>query len=586
MKRLASLCAVAALGTALVACGKKDETPAAAEAVAESSILTYVPADTPYVFASLAPMPKAYIDKLATISESGAEFATSVMDNVVTALGEAEDTEELSAKAAILEIGMQFLDPKKIEEFGFSTTSSSVIYGNGLLPVVRVELDQSGKFLPRFRELAEEQSWELEDAKAGDVSYVKAALGEEAAILVAEADGMGVVALMPSELDSASIGLLLGDQKPSSSLADVDKLTALSDKYDLIAQGVGYLDLQQLTTTFIDGPSNALDTAILEMAGSSPAEGLDDVCKAEIKSLAGVMPRVALGYQSISADRMDLLAVAEMREDIAAALMPVAASVPGMTSDTDAMMKFGFGLDLKGLRGFVEDKMTALANDPYECAALDGMNNAAVQMVQSINQPVPPLVYNFKGFFVELDSLDGIDLASPSVPESIDASAVLAFDNVEGLIAMGQMMLPPLGMMELAADGEPVQVPQEMLTGYAGEVFAAMTENTLALSSGSGASGNAKSLASTTDGADPALMVVSIDLAKYMGLINDIQASVMESEFGAEEESNSEEAEAMRSLNDAQREFMDAYIELFDRETLIIKPTNNGIEMTTVLTLQ
>ena len=256
-----------------------------------------------------------------------------------------------------------------------------------------------------------------------------------------------------------------------------------------------------------------------------------------------------------------------------------------MTAESEAMMKFGLGLDLKGLRGFVEAKMTALANDPYECAALDGMNMAAVQMVQSINQPVPPLVYNFKGFFVELDNLDGIDLESPSVPESIDANAVLAFDNVEGLIAMGQMMLPPLGMMELAADGEPVQIPQEMLTGYAGEVFAAMTENTLALSSGKGASGNAKSLASATDGADPALMVMSVDLAGYMTLMGDIQESALE-DLDDIEGMDEDQAEALKSMTDAQQALTDAYAEVFDREVVVIKPTSNGIEVPITVTFR
>ncbi|MEN7344027.1 MAG: hypothetical protein AAAFM81_13835, partial [Pseudomonadota bacterium] len=531
MKRLVSLCAVAALGTALVACGKKDETPAAAEAVAESSILTYVPADTPYVFASLAPLPKGYLDKLAPLNNQVADSMSGMLEGVSAAIEQDAGDEDAEGAALMLRVAQVVMDvvkPETMKEFGFSMTSSSVIYGNGLLPVMRVELDQPEKFMPRFRALAEEESWALEDATAGDISYVKASLGEEAAILVAEADGMAVLTLVPSVFEGDTIGVLLGNEKPATSLADVDTLTALADKYALIPQGVGYLDLQQIASTFIDGPSGAVDTAIFALGGESPAAGLDDVCKAEIKSLVGVMPRLALGYQSISADRMDLLTVAELRDDIAAALQPVAGSVPGMTSDSDAMMKFGLGLDLKGMRGFVEDKMTAVADNPYECAALDGMNMAAVQMVQSINQPVPPLVYNFKGFFVELDNLDGINLESPSVPESIDANAVLAFDNVEGLIAMGQMMLPPLGMMELAADGEPVQIPQEMLTGYAGEVFAAMTENTLALSSGKGASGNAKSLASSTDGADPALMVMSVDLAGYMTLMGDIQESAFE----------------------------------------------------------
>ncbi|MFK8052841.1 MAG: hypothetical protein AB8F65_07680 [Woeseiaceae bacterium] len=579
MKKLLPISALLAATLLAVGCGKKDSPADVADAPG-TDLLAYVPADTPYVFASLSPMPKDYLKKMEPFQQQAGEMMTAMMEGVTASTGDNPD-ENSQAIVEFVSFIYEFIQPERMKEFGLDLNSTSAIYGHGVLPVLRSTLADADKFMPRLKELAKEREFELVAGKAGGIDYERIEINEEIAIVTAVSDDMLVIALAPSTFSDDNLAVLLGDSKPASSLKDAGTLTALATKYNYIPQGMGYFNLEQLAATFLDGPSG-LDKALMELVGENPAANIDATCKAEYKSIAAVMPRIAMGYTAVSGKEMSLLPVFEMREDIATALVPVASSVPGLTTESDALMKFGFGVNLKGLREFIESKVASIVEDPYQCAELANLNMSAMQMVESLNQPLPPIVYNFKGIAFELDNLHGIDLTNPSVPDSIDASLMLAFDNVEGLVQMGQMFVPPLAMMELSADGESVQIPQELLTGYNGEAFVAMSENLLSVASGKGASSKVASMVKTTDAGEPVLMAMSFDMAAYMTMINDVQKSAMDKIEAAEGDADADVVKLLEANDD----MMKLYAEVFDREDVAIKPTANGLEMPVRITFQ
>lgn len=578
MKKLFPIALIASAALLIVACGKKD-TPSGAVG---GDLLTYVPADTPYVFASLSPMPKSLIKKMEPFNQKAGEMMTGMMAGLEESMGDS-DAEDGAAKSAFEFIGFiyEFMKPETMKEFGLSMESTSVIYGHGVLPVLRVSLADPDKFAPRMKQLAEERELTLIPGKAGDIAYDKIEINEDVGVLVAVADGMLIITVAPTEFSTENVATLLGDTKPAQTLAAAGTLSKLAEKYAYVSQGMGYFDFEKLSATFLDGPSG-LDEALFAMTDENPMDNISAVCKAEYKSLVGIMPRIAMGYTDVSGDEMNILPVFELREDIAAAMIPIASSVPGMATDTGALMKFGFGLNLKGVRSFIEDKVAGVTENPYECAELANLNMSAMQMVQSLQQPIPPIAYNFKGVVFELNNLDGIDVTNPQVPESIDASVMLAFDNVEGLVQMGQMFVPTLGMLEIGADGSAVQIPQELLTGYNGATFVAMTDNLLAIASGKGASGKAEKMVTAKDGGEPLLMAMSFDLAGYMGLMADVQKSALEQI----ETPDDENAEPLAGFMDANNDMMELYAEVFDRENVQIKPTTNGIEMPVNITFK
>ena len=569
----------------LAACGKKETK--SVEKAAESALLDYVPADTPYVYAALAPASDDVADKMEELTDGIIPALKGQIDVVIEGLrAQAEPDSEQGIK--ILEVFSKRLTPDIAKTFGFSRKDTAVFYGNGLLPVARITLTDPARFDAELDAIAEEIGAERTVTSIGGSDFDNIPLGQAGSVLIGQQDGMVVVAIAPAGLDDAAIAELVGADKPAQSIADGGALTALAGKYDFVPQGLGFIDLEAIASVFLDGPSG-LDAKLLAATGAELPQ-FSDVCLAEYRGLSQVVPRLALGYQRIEVSGMDMLPVMELRSDIAAALQPVAGNVPGLNTPGEGMMKFALALDLKALRDFVEAQAEKIMANPYECPELGTINMGAMQAQQALQQPLPPIAYNFRGLVLDVNSIEGVDFENPGMPENLDLSMLLAFDNVSALLQMGQMMLPPLAAIEIAPDGEPIAIPQEMLQGYPSEVFAAMSDNLLAFSTGPGSEDRAAEMVAADTEGDSAVLAMSVDMAAYMGFMTDIQNSVMEdiaAEAGQSEDEEAQQAarivEASMASNKAMQE---AYGKVIDRETVHIRITENGFELPTVITLK
>ena len=585
MKKFLALTALAVM-LSVAACGKKKDADVA-KAAAASPLLAYVPADAPYVYGALAPTPDDVADKLEPLFDAAMPALKSQLEVAMEAVrAEAEPGSEQLIR--IMEAVTRRLTPDIGKTFGFSRKDTVVFYGNGLLPVARATLTDPDRFEAELTAIAAEIEVERIEATVGDVRYERIPLGDGASLLIGREGNQLVVAIAPSNLDESSIGELVGATKPAQSIVDGGALKALAAKYGYLPQGMGFIDIEAIAGVFLDGPTG-LDAKFIEATGGETPE-LSDECRSEIRSLTTVVPRLALGYQRLDTDAFQMLPVMELRDDIAKGLQPVAGNVPGLNTPGDGLMKFALALDLKALRTFVEGRVDSIMASPFQCPELGQLNLAAQQAQQGLQQPLPPIAYNFKGLVLDIENVEGIDFENPGMPEDLDLSMLLAFDNVSALLQMGQMMLPPLAQMEISPDGEAVAVPKELLQGYPSEVWAAMTSNLLAFSTGAGSESRAASMVAAEADGDPAVMAMSIDMAAYMGFMADIQESVM-SEVAAES-ADSEDDDAARAARmleasmESNKAMQTAYGKVFDRETMHIRITPNGFELPTTITLK
>ena len=69
------------------------------------------------------------------------------------------------------------------------------------------------------------------------------------------------------------------------------------------------------------------------------------------------------------------------------------------------------------------------------------------------------------------------------LPESIDASVLIAIENADALL----MMAPQIADLNPQSDVKPVKLELEAIASFAEEVYAAMSPNALAIAMGSGA---------------------------------------------------------------------------------------------------
>ena len=128
-------------------------------------------------------------------------------------------------------------------------------------------------------------------------------------------------------------------------------------------------------------------------------------------------------------------------------------------------------------------KVAALEEDPWECEHLSDLQDGLfAARDQALAQPVPPVLYDFHGFLAVVEDMQGFDLARKQAPESIDASFLLAIDNAQGLLAMGQAMLPQLAEMNIEPDGKAHRFELPETGAEAETAWVALSESAIALS--------------------------------------------------------------------------------------------------------
>ena len=117
MKRFLGLTALAVM-LSLSACGGKDEA-ASVEKAAESALLEYVPADSPYVYGALEPSPDDVADKLETLIDAVMPAFKAQLDVVSEGLAMAEfvgvDEREFYQRYTKRKMGKWTLDEVKYQ---------------------------------------------------------------------------------------------------------------------------------------------------------------------------------------------------------------------------------------------------------------------------------------------------------------------------------------------------------------------------------------------------------------------------------------------------------------------------------------
>ena len=559
----------------LAGCGK-DEEPVAAFS-ADSTLLKYVPADTPYVVASLEPLPDDVMDEIEPMLDQVLVSYRAVLQEVVAAkraemTEEEQNSEEAQRAKALVEELSTLLSVQGMRDAGIARDSLMAFYGNGLLPVMRVGLSDGALFEAAIARFEERAGTEMAVAEAAGQSY-RYFDAEELRVIIAVVDDQAVFALVPAGFDDAQTGRALGLTLPDSSIAESTVLQDIISKYDYTNHVVGFVDVAAIAERFVGQPTG-LDVDLMALFEHDNTD-LSDVCKAEIREVAGVAPRMVIGYTGISAKRFDSSLVFELRDDIAAGLQALPTVVPGLGGDHGGLMSFGMSLDFKAARSFMEARIDAMEADPFECEHFSDVQGGVAQARESLNQPLPPMVYDFKGFLAIIDEIEGLDIATQTPPTSVDGSFLLAMDNAQGLLAMGAMFSPELAALNLQPGGDPVPLDLPQLQAMGISAFAALTDGALAVSMGEESESEVQGMLVAEGSTPPPFMSFSIDAARYYSFMGDAIAA---GEVG--EDAPTPEMKA--ALND----MMQSVADLYDRMSGDILFTENGIEMHMTETLK
>lgn len=562
---------------AIFGCSSSDDEPASSANFATASgILSYVPADAPYVFASIAPLPDNVMDKLEpSIDRILAAYETMLQELFVMATAEidasGEESEDATRAAAVIGELSSLLSMDGLRGAGFDRESRSALYGNGLLPVLRIEVTDGELFEAALIRI-EESSGATMDVAMISGSPVRYITAEEFKLLIAVLDKQVVISMAPERFSDEQLSTLLGFTAPASNITDSGKLQSIADEYGFGDYFIGYFDIAEMVNTFT-GDASGLDADLLAtMDGHTE---LSDVCRADIRSVASVAPRMVMGYTSITTERFDSKVVVELRNDIAKGLTQIPTSVPGLGTDMGGLMSFGMSLDIKALRAFVETQLDALEADPYRCEDFAAMDAGVVQARAALEQPVMPMIYDFRGFVALIENIEGLDMATQSPPTSVDGQFLLAMRDAPAMVALGTMFSPELAGLGLQADGKPVllEVPQAQMLG--GDVYIAMNDDAVALSVGTGADSKLGAMLTADATDNGTLFSFGMDAGRYYAFAGEAMA----------EAQNDDDNPMSPAMQHATQEIMLAMADMFDRMSVDVRLTEDGIVMEGIETL-
>lgn len=563
---------LAACALAVAGCGKStDEHEAESPLTDSTGLLRYVPADSPYVFGTLAPPPEDFMDRIEPkVDRLLAAYSEMLGAVMAAAESESEDADEMEKMAALAEEFRAILSLDGLKQAGFTRESTGVLYGNGLLPVLRITLSDATLFDDFITRI---------EAKAGEQFLVAEVEGmpyrfiedDGVRAIIATAGDQLVLSIAPEDLDDDALARLLGLKLPTTNIAQTGKLLDIAKEYGFLQEYAGLVDTVRLADTFIDEPAG-LDAMLLEMAGYD-ATTLSDDCITEFRALASIAPRVVTGYEEVSADRVRSVAVVELRKDIASDFTTFVSQVPGLGAIYDSLFSFGMSVNIEALRTFFDTRVAALQEDPWGCEHLADMQDAMfAARERALAQPVPPVAYDFRGFLAVVEELEGFDFSKKQPPEKLDASFLLAMDNAQGLLALGQAMIPQLAELAIEPDGKAHRFDLPEAQGSAEGAWIALTESAIALSVSEDAETRLPALLNAEGGTPPPFMSMGLDGTQYYTLLGEAMRL-------------SEDEDVPDEMRDAMSDIFEAAADFYERLQVDVIFTERGIEIETDLSL-
>ncbi len=536
----------------------------------QAALLAAIPADTPYLLASLEPFPRDFRTLLGEqlLPAAAAQFTAGMT-------GEAEPFGQ--GLIAFYQALAAVYDPERAKTAGLDDEVLWALYGAPQLPVFRHEV----------RDTSRAESWVLEQFRKAGAEPTAIEIGGAAAYKL-PADGAALYfrftdrhatyALLPDRDDSPALELALGLTVPSPAM-DAAALTAQAGKDGRPLYEFGYVLPPALASGLLaaDGPFTTEIATDPEWAALTAPP-----CQDELGELLGLMPRLDFALTSAGRRQMTMVSDITFRPDLAADFIKMSGGAPDLEAG-GAPFQTSLSLRLGALRDFVLRLARDTNADPWTCPPFSYLNSTAEQIVTAANTPIPPAVGNLHGISLALDRLPGDFSAEP---DSLGHLTV-HIDHPALLYGMAQMFVPALAAVELTAGGDPVPLP-DTLTGLSDPpVFAAMSDHAIGLARGEAAVLALPSrLGSLPEGSrtlaaygfDYRLLGDVIDKAMidYAARAGEEAAATCAPDCPVEEDLTAEQQATLASMH--------RLLALLDREHLVVRAGDRGLRLEQTVT--
>ena len=469
--------------------------------------LGYAPADTPYVFGNIEPMPQAMIDRYATQFHESWPMLIGYYQEILNGAEKLDDPQKRVAQAILNEFKTRdSLD--KLREIGLRPDAHMALYGVGVIPVLRLELGDAAAFKAFIGRIEQNSGQKLDAGKVGEQDYWS--IGKDGLEVVMAVQGNQVVlTLSPKNASEDLRKKLLGMTRPDNNILQVGALDALNQKFHYLPNGSGYLDVVRLVDLISSGSDPVLQE--FSTALGSPAKALDAACRTDALSIAQKFPRLSFGYEALTAQRMQVGFQLELDAALAKDVMAASAAAPGSAAPSDSLLDISIAIPVLKLKDFWQKQAKAIVAKPYTCSEFADLNKQSTDAVEKLDSSLPPPFSDFNGMRFSLNKLEP---KGAGVPE-FSGKLLLSMSNPTTTVAMAQLVVPTLKDLKLSPDSKPVPLSLGAMAAMMPPMFVAMSPTALAISTGAGEETGLAAYLAAPAASQPVFMRMSFSGAIY-----------------------------------------------------------------------
>jgi hypothetical protein len=476
MRQIRRFSMLALSAVLLAACSKPQENSVVP--------LAFVPADTPYVYANLEPVPAAVTEQWSKHMQDYLPSAIAMYEQTLQRIGESNPQNARFIKVAQVLLGeLKTHDTwDKLRQVGLKPDSLVAFYAVGLVPVMRLELGDTAAFRAEIAHVEEKLGEKIPVAKTADQEYWQ--LGNDKLTAVVAIEGTHLVTtVFPAGASDSLKQALLGITRPTQSLASAGSLQALAKQYGYSPFGAGYVDFVRLTERL--STTLAGSDAEFAKALGLPALETDATCRAEYLAIAHKFPRAVAGADELTPQRVRISAQLEIEPILAGQLMDTLSAAPGTGEPGAGVLDVNLSLPVLKVKDFWIKQADAIAAQPFACASLAQLNDGYRQLKTKIDITVPPPFSDLTGVRFTLDQFALNSTSLTGIPD-VAGRFMMASNNPLAALAMAQLAVPGLKDLKLAADSKPVTIPAGIAPAGTPPLFAAMSAKAIAIAAGTG----------------------------------------------------------------------------------------------------
>ncbi|UYG00834.1 hypothetical protein [Halomonas sp. GD1P12] len=447
---------------------------------AETDMLGYIPANAPYFMATRETLDQqevfAFYQRTMLLGDG--------LERDLEALREQrrnEPNEQAQAfLSLVIALGEEFEDIDTLEDVharGINVSPNVALYGLGILPVMRFELEDDAAFRDTFERVVERAGLTPRIGRVEGTDYWRITPEDDVELMLAIVDGQALVSLIPGDASDELLAQILGKRLPDESMEESGEIAEIERSYGFTPLGTGQIRTARVLSE-LGSPRHPATRALLDALGEEPLDLT--ACQADIDRLTGRFPGLTVGSRAYDLrGRTEVNMIVQTDEEVVRDLRRLVTPVPGL-GQRDGLASFGLGLDLSVLLELVDTYARQIREAPFSCDELQQLNTLWDETSALTSDPMAMMIAPaLSGLNARIDRLY-LAKGGPMATGLL----TLASSNPMTLLENAAAFLPELSEVMLTPNGEPRRLKSRQLPAQVSTLYAAMSDSALALGVG------------------------------------------------------------------------------------------------------